>query len=151
MLDLHVDCRPKLSPIKWISVLRWTHSFDLTIFCKVLLTSHQLESLTFRRKFHNILSLERRERPRFGDAVCLSLCQGIVSRLGDSLKRRFSWFPVWISKVQNSKRTDRVDLKMLQNEYLLARHRLRYSRERDIENKPSKIWQTFEFKFGKTC
>ena len=39
-------------------------------------------------------------RPRCVDAVCLSPRRCIVSRSGDALKRRFSWFPDWIPKVQ---------------------------------------------------
>ena len=50
-------------------------------------------------------------KPRCVDAVCQSLRQSIVSRPGEDLKRRFSWFPDWIPKVQ--KRVNLADLEML--------------------------------------
>ena len=39
-------------------------------------------------------------RPSFVVALCLSSRRCNVSRPGDSLKRRFSWFPNWIPKEQ---------------------------------------------------
>ena len=73
-------------------------------------------------------------RPRFVDAVCLSFRRCIVSRPGDALKRRYSWFQDWIPQLQGAQgcRSKRK----LQNEYFSIY--LQKTGSDTAENEPSK-------------